>query len=60
MLERADHPALMPILAIADGEPVSTIHGGRLDGEQFAGRRDADAFGQHEAACVMVWRCMSK
>ena len=34
------------------GEIVSTIHGGRLDGERFTGSVDADS--QHERACRLA------
>jgi hypothetical protein len=39
----------------ADGNPVSTIHSGRLDGERFTGPSGADALGQHRAVCH--WCC---
>ena len=37
------------------GEIVSTIHGGRHDGERFTGGVDADS--QHERACRLA--CMA-
>ena len=41
------------------GEVMTTIHGGRLDGERFTGQGDAEC--QHERACRLArmtsWPC---
>ena len=42
-------------MRIACGKVMTTIHGGRLDGERFTGQGNADA--QHERACRLA--CMS-